>query len=61
TVPGVRAGQVTDTLSASLQRPAARPDNSKLRCLISEKLGFEPLPDWKTALSDFAEQKKRGL
>jgi dTDP-4-dehydrorhamnose reductase len=61
TVPGVRAGQVTDILSASLQRPAARPDNSKLRCLISEKLGFEPLPDWKTALSDFAEQKKRGL
>ncbi|HYP51444.1 MAG TPA: hypothetical protein VEQ34_10915 [Pyrinomonadaceae bacterium] len=48
-------------MSASLQRPAARPDNSKLRCLISEKLGFEPLPDWKTALRDFAEQKKRGF
>ena len=61
TVPGVRIEQVTDTLSASLQRPAARPDNSKLHCLISEKLGFEPLPDWKTALSDFVEQKKRGL
>lgn len=60
-VPGIRAEQIADISGASLRRPAARPLNSKLRCLISEKLGFEPLPDWKTALMNYAEQKKRGF
>lgn len=60
-VPGIKTEQIADTFSASLKRPAARPPNSKLRCLISEKLGFEHLPDWKTALNDFVEIKKRGL
>ncbi|MDQ4122213.1 MAG: dTDP-4-dehydrorhamnose reductase [Acidobacteriota bacterium] len=60
-VPDVDAEKVADISSASLKRPAARPANSKLRCLISGKLGFEPLPDWKTALSDYAENKKRGF
>lgn len=40
---------------ADLQRPAPRPQNSKLRCLISEKFGLEPLPDWKIALEDFVK------
>ena len=38
----------------SLNRPAPRPRNSRLRCLISEALGLEPLPSWQNALRDFA-------
>ena len=37
----------------SLGRPAPRPRNSKLRCLVSEALGLEPLPFWQDALSQF--------
>lgn len=38
----------------SLNRPAARPRNSRLKCLLSEALGLEPLPSWQTALDHFA-------
>ncbi len=38
----------------SLQRPAPRPRNSRLRCLLSEAVGLEPLPDWRLALKEFA-------
>jgi len=37
----------------SLDRPAPRPRNSRLRCLISEHLGLAPLPDWRAALRNF--------
>lgn len=37
----------------SLQRPAPRPRNSRLRCLLSESIGLAPLPDWHRALQDF--------
>lgn len=37
----------------SLDRPAPRPRNSRLRCLISEHLGLAPLPDWHAALRNF--------
>ncbi|MEP6743243.1 MAG: dTDP-4-dehydrorhamnose reductase [bacterium] len=37
----------------SMSRPAARPRNSRLRCLLSEAIGLAPLPFWKQALSDF--------
>jgi dTDP-4-dehydrorhamnose reductase len=37
----------------SLQRPAPRPVNSRLRCLLSEAIGLEPLPSWQEALKDF--------
>lgn len=60
-VSGVRADQIADAASESLHRPAPRPSNSKLRCLISEKLGFEPLQHWEAALNDYVEQKKRGV
>lgn len=60
-IPGVRAEQITDIASASLNRPAPRPLNSKLRCLISQKLGFEPLQHWEAALREYVEQKKRGI
>jgi dTDP-4-dehydrorhamnose reductase len=37
----------------SLKRPAARPRNSRLRCLVSEAIGLEPLPFWQEALREF--------
>ena len=39
---------------ADLKRPAARPRNSRLRCLLSEAIGLEPLPSWQDAVRDFA-------
>jgi dTDP-4-dehydrorhamnose reductase len=38
----------------SLDRPAPRPRNSRLRCLLSEAVGLERLPDWRLALKEFA-------
>ena len=38
---------------SSLQRPAPRPRNSRLRCLLSEAIGLPPLPFWKDSLRDF--------
>jgi dTDP-4-dehydrorhamnose reductase len=40
--------------TASLRRPAARPRNSRLRCLISDAIGLSPLPHWRDALRGFA-------
>jgi dTDP-4-dehydrorhamnose reductase len=37
----------------SLDRPAPRPRNSRLRCLLSEALGLAPLRDWRDALREF--------
>lgn len=41
----------------SLQRPAPRPRNSRLRCLLSEAIGLEKLPDWRLALKEFVERQ----
>ena len=38
----------------SLHRPAPRPVNSRLKCVLSEALGLLPLPFWKDALTEFA-------
>lgn len=37
----------------SLGRPAPRPRNSRLRCLLSEELGLEPLPFWQDSVAQF--------
>jgi dTDP-4-dehydrorhamnose reductase len=39
----------------ALDRPAPRPRNSRLRCVLSPALGLAPLPDWQEALREFAE------
>jgi len=38
----------------SLNRPAPRPRNSRLRCLLSEAIGLPSLPVWTEALGTFA-------
>jgi dTDP-4-dehydrorhamnose reductase len=42
----------------SLQRPAPRPRNSRLRCLLSEAIGLDPMPFWKDAVGDFVVAEK---
>jgi dTDP-4-dehydrorhamnose reductase len=37
----------------SLKRPAPRPRNSRLRCLLWEKIGLAPLPSWQDSLARF--------
>jgi len=37
----------------TLKRPASRPRNSRLRCLLSEAIGLEPMPYCEDALRDF--------
>lgn len=37
----------------SLNRPAARPRNSRLRCLFSEAIGLVPLRTWRAAVTEF--------
>jgi dTDP-4-dehydrorhamnose reductase len=44
----------------SLDRPAPRPRNSRLRCLLSEAIGLEPLSDWRVALRNFAARQAAG-
>jgi dTDP-4-dehydrorhamnose reductase len=46
--------QIEEVSFNDLQRPAPRPRNSRLRCLLSEKLGLEPLPHWIDALKHYA-------
>jgi dTDP-4-dehydrorhamnose reductase len=37
----------------SLGRPAPRPRNSRMKCLLSEAIGLQPLPHWRDGLADF--------
>ena len=46
---------VEDISAAALTRPAARPQNSRLRCLLSEAIGLKPLRPWEEALQDFID------
>ena len=47
-------GLLTMTSLESLHLPAPRPRNSRLKCILSEAIGLEPLRDWRAALADFA-------
>jgi dTDP-4-dehydrorhamnose reductase len=46
-------GLVQPVRMDSLSRPAPRPRNSKLSCLLSPALGFAPLPHWREGLAHF--------
>ncbi|HEX8284158.1 MAG TPA: dTDP-4-dehydrorhamnose reductase [Pyrinomonadaceae bacterium] len=51
---GVAGAEIEPVLMDSLKRPAPRPRNSRLRCLLSEAIGLRPLRDWREALAEFA-------
>jgi dTDP-4-dehydrorhamnose reductase len=44
---------VRSVRSSELDRPAPRPRNSRLKCLISEARGLSPLPPWRDAVREF--------
>ena len=52
-IKGLDAQLIESVSTSDLQRPAPRPVNSKMACLISEKFGLSPLPNWETALAVF--------
>jgi dTDP-4-dehydrorhamnose reductase len=43
----------------SLGRPAPRPRNSKLKCLLSEAIGLAALPAWQEGLAHFVSQSRK--
>lgn len=43
----------------SLNRPAPRPRNSRLRCLLSEAIGLPPMRLWQDAVRDFVASEAR--
>ena len=47
---------IEEVLTASLNRPAPRPQNSRMRCLYSPALGLAALPDWRDALARVASE-----
>ncbi|HYP02755.1 MAG TPA: sugar nucleotide-binding protein, partial [Pyrinomonadaceae bacterium] len=53
---GAEGLEIESVSMNSLQRPAPRPRNSRLRCLLSEAIGLAPLPDWRAALGEFAKE-----
>lgn len=57
--PAINLNLIENVSFNNLKRPAPRPQNSKLRCLISERFGLEPLPNWKTALTNYVFQLQK--
>lgn len=49
------AANIESIEMSSLHRPAPRPVNSRLSCLLSAAIGLEPLPSWQEALKDFVK------
>jgi dTDP-4-dehydrorhamnose reductase len=48
--------QIESVSADLLKRPAPRPRNARLRCLLSEAIGLEPMPFWEDALREFVEE-----
>ena len=57
---GCDGARIEPVSQDSLRRPAPRPRNSRLRCLLSEATGLAPLPDWRAALAEFARRETEG-
>ena len=50
---GFSADMLEVVAGDSLGRPAPRPRNSRLKCLMSEAVGLSPLPLWEESLAHF--------
>ena len=50
---GLNESLLTTVRLAELGRPAPRPRNSRLRCVLSEAAGLEPLRPWQEAVREF--------
>src|SRR5215813_5217618 len=53
---GMQEVKLEPVTRASLNQRAPRPQNSAMRCLLSEKLQLPPLRHWKDALKEFVER-----
>ncbi|MFN2493354.1 MAG: dTDP-4-dehydrorhamnose reductase [Pyrinomonadaceae bacterium] len=60
-ITGVGGVEVEGISMASLKRPASRPRNSRLRCLLSDAIGLEPLRDWRDGVRDFVAHQNQIL
>ena len=56
---GLDASRVEAVAADSLKRPAPRPRNSRMKCLVSEAIGLAPLRDWREGLRDFAKLSQK--
>ena len=53
---GCDASNLEVVLMESVSRPAPRPKNSRLRCLLSDALGLEPMANWQEGLGQFVDE-----
>ena len=60
-IAGLDAGMLEPVTLNELKRPAPRPVNSRLRCLLSDALGLAPLRDWQAALADFVSLQRTAM
>jgi dTDP-4-dehydrorhamnose reductase len=56
---GLSAEHVESVQMDSLKRPAPRPRNSRMKCLLSDAIGLAPLRDWREALREFADLSQK--
>jgi dTDP-4-dehydrorhamnose reductase len=56
---GLASAEIESVSADTLKRPAPRPRNSRMRCLLSEAVGLRPLRDWRDALADFVGKISR--
>jgi len=56
---GLDPAGLTPASYRDLQRKAPRPLNSRLACVISGKLGFAPLRNWRDAVAEFVAQSAK--
>ena len=54
---GLDAGMLEVVDGDTLGRPAPRPRNSRLKCLLSEAVGLPSLPHWQDGLARFINRK----
>jgi dTDP-4-dehydrorhamnose reductase len=55
---GTNEVEIEPVTRAQLNQLAPRPNNSAMRCLLSEKLGLAPLRHWQEAIRDFVHEHK---
>ena len=60
-VAGLSESSLETVSLGDLRRPAPRPRNSRLRCVLSKAVGLEPLPSWQQAVSEFVGADLRAL
>jgi dTDP-4-dehydrorhamnose reductase len=53
---GLDRSLVEPVAMGSLRRPAPRPRNSRLQCLLSPAIGLPEMPHWRDALREYISQ-----